>query len=896
MMARVVLRFLLAAFPPNRWAGGRSYWWVLILFFCGVGEVCGQPLLDKVYDFEITDQTLPESLWQLSKLCGVPFAFNNNDFTDREYSYAFRQKPLRHILNTLLYEPGFSFTYADGQLLIFKRPPRKITLSGYIEDDETGERLIGAHLYEPVSRKGAFTNEYGFFSIRLSEKHPLLQVSYLGYNGAVCDIREVTQRPLVIALKPSNTLREIIVVGKDSLEEQVPSLVSNNDFPTTQVIQSLPTLGGEIDLMRILHQLPGTQTGTDGFGGLYVRGGNADQNLVLFDGVPIYNPYHTLGIYSIFDYRMVRKVRYLRGQFPARFGGRISSVVDVRTKEGNNKAFHGYGSIGLVATRLAAEGPLLKNKTAFFLSGRRSHLDPFLKSYSKKDRADENASGFYNYSFGEVVGKLNHAFSPKDRLYLSFYDGGDKYQNEKKLNDRFGTLSRQLVETQLLNWGNTLGVLRWNHQFGDKLFSNTTFTYSRFHFDSDETFEDRIFENQQETDDYTFRSVYRSRIDNASAKLDLDYVPDHRHYIRMGATVARHRFTPGIINLEDTFGELPDSLLNPTDIKAWEVNGYAEDEWRIGSRIFVNAGVFWSYFSVRGHEYVLLDPRIFMSWQASKSMRFFLSYSKMNQYLHVLTRTGAGFPNDLWVPSTSRIKPQRSQVVDGGAEWQFRPGCTVTVSGYYKTMNHLLNYAESGGVGLNDDLISSTNWEDKVTAGKGHSKGVELLLNWSGPKTSSWLSYTFSDTRRQFEEINDGESFPFRFNLMHVVNLAFAYQLDKRWSVGANWNFSSGSHINLALQEWQYVRQNGQPDIFYYYLGKKNSYTLPTYHRLDLSGKYRHSTAWGQWSIDLGVYNLYNRTNIYFIKPDYDPLTQTRGYKSVSLIPVLPYLSFNVEI
>jgi len=799
---------------------------LIVSFFFSTNSLISQGLLDKKIDFSIQNQTIPDGLWKLSEEGSIEIAFSNNYFSDKKYSFNFQQQPIRFIINQMLAESNTTFSLIGNQLIIFKKPNKKITLSGYIEDSESGERFIGANIFERNSGKGTTSNEYGFFSLTLTEGLQNLWISYLGYEPHTIKFEASENKHFKIELKSNLTLAEIVVTGKDSLYNGSQAFF-DGDFSLTEGIENLPTLGGEVDILRILQQLPGVQSGTDGFGGLHVRGGNADQNLILLDGVPIYNPYHALGMYSIFDHKIIRKVRYFRGHFPARYGGRISSVVDVRTKEGNNKQIHANAKIGLIASKLAIEGPLLKNKAAFFVSARRSHIDPFLKNYSEKSRTENNEKGFYNYYFGEVIAKINYSASIRNKFYLSFYKGKDDFHNENEYETEDFNFEYQIDEKQNLDWGNTLGVYRWNHQINEKIFSNLTATFSQFIFNSNERINQRLFDDQAFILYIPAQSAYRSKIENVSLKLDFDYVPNPKHYFRTGITASRNQFAPGIFTSADSLQidfeqELPDSLVNPPSTKAIELNVYFEDEWKPLPNLTIHSGLFFSSFNVDQKNYLQVEPRFSLDWQIIKPLRFNLSANKMNQYLHLLTRSDSGFPNDLWVSSTGKIRPQQSWVFDVGLNWSFATDWSVSTSVYYKKMNNLINYSEdasfspfSTGVSANTNNINAKNWEDNVTVGKGSSKGIECLIKKEAGKSTGWISYTLSETNRQFDAINNGETYPFRFDLRHVFNIAYSYQLNKNWCLASTWNYSSGSHISLPLRNWQYIRQDQLPDYVY---------------------------------------------------------------------------------
>lgn len=894
MTFRLVLYFKLVKNIPFRLLIKSG---LCLLFLLFSSTIFSQKALKTKIDFAVKDQSVAAALWQLSEASSVPISFSDNLFDPKlRASHSFTDTPIKTILESILAPTSARFVYTNGQVLIVKKTIRRFTLSGYVEDAETGERLIGANVLDLQSQRGTSSNEYGFFSLSLPAEKYQIQFSYLGYRSHTQPVDLTQNQPIKISLQPNLTLEAIIVRATDDLPSGGASKVASEELPLEQM-DVLPTLGGEVDVLRSLQQLPGVQSGTDGIGGLHVRGGNSDQNLILFDGVPVYNPYHSLGLYSIFDFDMVHKVRYFRGQFPARFGGRVSSVVDVRTRQGNNRNYEARASIGLIASKIAVEGPLSKNKSAFYLSARRSHLDPFIKSYTKKERSQAGETGFANYSFGEIIAKVDYATSSKNHLYLSFYKGGDLYQNENRFTERAGPLQRVYEDEQQLQWGNTLSVLRWNHQFNEKVFANFTGTFSTFNFQSNDRFQDSLSGNDANAYSYFQRDIYQSKIEDLSAKIDLDVVPNPQHYLRMGFHLTRHFFQPGAITTQsDDFfpgNNLSDSLKN---INAIEASVYLEEEWVIHPRLLLNAGVYTSLFSVQQKKYLLAEPRLALYWQPAKAWRFHFSFSRMNQYLHLLTRSGAGFPTDLWVPSTAKVAPQQALIFDLGAKWQLGEQWSLASSAYHKEMRQLISYSEGANFNINSDIISANNWEEKIITGQGRSRGIECLLKKEKGTVQGWLSYTLSETNRQFDDLNKGIPFPFRFDHRHVFNAVAAWQIAPKWQFSSSWTYSTGSRTNLTLNEWEYIDQNGNPISFYYDFGDKNSFQLPAYHRLDWNFHYQKQKNWGSWSLHLGVYNTYNRRNIYYIKTDYNPLTDQLGYKSVSIVPILPYFRLTIQL
>lgn len=864
-----------------------------LLQFLITTAVVAQDEFPAKYDFSMVDENLSDGLFRLSEITEIPISFSNNNIDNRKYSYDFRQKSLKYILKQLLSDQNLDFEISNNKILIFKKE-NLLTLSGYIEDASTGERLIGANIYRSDKFGGAISNDYGFFSLTIPEDNNLT-ISYLGYKTKVINAANLKENILIINLEQSLTFEEIVIT--DKIEN------ANYDFYNqdidTRIVQKTsitPSLGGEPDVLRNIMQLPSVQTGPDGFGGIFVRGGNADQNLVLLDGVPIYNPYHTLGIFSIFDHNMVRNVKFHSGNFPARYGGRVSSVVDVRTKEGNNKKLQFDGSTGLIASKMTLQGPIIKNKAAFIVSARRTHLDPFIDYFSEKTIFDSN-DGDFNYFFGEIMAKVNFQISPKDRIYASYYIGKDAYRNASMDTFSLSNLENVIVsDQQTLEWGNQLAVGRWNHAFNNQTFTNLTVTYSEFKFSTTERY-NQEYNFADETFFFTIASAFNSKITNISAKYDLDYIVNNQHYLKAGIQVGTNEFQPGIINYRDSVSFSNSVNLETNNVPSTETlefSGYVEDDWNITSRWKVNLGVYASLFNVKNKQYLRIDPRIYTEFKLGEKILLSASYNHLHQNVHLLSRSGSGFPTDLWVPSTDKIKPQVSRIGALAFHWNMNKNWRFSSELYYKTMKNLVFFQENAGSNVNLG-ISAANWEDRTINGTGISKGIEFSLLFNRKKFQSWVHYTLSDSQRTFPELNEGKSFPFKFDNRHKINLGFIANLTKRWSASSSWSYASGSHVTLQKSSWLYV----DTDFFvidYIDFTDINAYQLPAYHRLDVSLKYKHQGKRANWSFDIGTYNAYNRKNPYFIRPRYDFETDSFSYKQIVLIPLLPYFNFSIRI
>ncbi|MCD6331705.1 MAG: TonB-dependent receptor, partial [Bacteroidales bacterium] len=506
---------------------------------------------------------------------------------------------------------------------------QKYTISGTVEDQTTGERLISANVYDSNSLQGVITNAYGFYSLTLPSGKVSLTFSYIGYNKVTINLNLVRDTMIHMVMKPSITLDEVIISG-----EKTKSAVHSSQMSMTELsantIKGLPVFLGEVDVLKALQLLPGVQSGSEGTSGIYVRGGGPDQNLILLDGVPVYNANHLFGFFSVFNPDAIQNVKLIKGGFPAQYGGRLSSVLDIRMKEGNNKHFTAEGSVGIVASKLTVEGPVWKDHTSFIISARRTYVDalaqPLIAWQAAQNDLEKLRAGYYFY---DMNAKINHRFSDKSRLYLSAYSGRDKayMANKEKWDDNS-------YQTDAgLGWGNLTAALRWNYVITPKLFSNTTVTYSKYNFLT--SMKEEEHEKEQLLHKYAF--TYDSGIRDWAGKIDFDYLPDPHHSIKFGASHIFHSFRPGVsvFQVEEQLMDQPlDTTFGNKQINAREWAMYAQDDWLIGSRLKVNAGLHFSGFAVDDSTYWSLQPRISLRFLVNEKLSVKAAYSHMTQYIH----------------------------------------------------------------------------------------------------------------------------------------------------------------------------------------------------------------------------------------------------------------------
>ena len=808
---------------------------------------------------------------------------------------------------------------------------QNFTLSGYIEDARTGERLIGAAVFDTESnRYGTFSNEYGYFSLTLPQGKRHIRVSYIGYSPLDTVINLNHDVNITLRLRSSAQLEEVVVTA---YRNEVKSSQSGAiDIPVSKVM-SLPVIFGEPDLMKTIQLMPGVQSGTEGSNGVFVRGGGPDQNLILLDGVPLYNVSHLMGFFSVFTPEAIKDVTLYKSGFPAHYGGRLSSVIDIRMKDGNMKDYTGSVSIGLISSKFTIEGPTKKDKGSFILSARRTYIDvlskPVLDKISVRQSKKEDLTGEKNifqpgYYFYDVYFKINHKVTQKDRLYFSLYSGLDKayfnVESDKSIDtiDNPYTLTNNTIAD--LSWGNTVLAFRWNHAFNKKLFLNSTLTYSKFFFGTGVENSKVFSSDNGYSYDYSSKLAYQLGIEDLAANFDFSYMPNTNHYIRFGGQAIYHTFSPGsfdvyIQNIENektlyTY----DTTINSELLYAPEFAFYIEDDIKFTSWLKANLGLRTSMFSVRGKDYRSIEPRVSARVLVNDNFSLKASYAQMTQYLHFLTNNTVGLPLDLWMPATDRIEPEHSWQASTGFSWLLKDKYTITGEIFYKSMNNLVEIKDGESVFTLSMDNDNETWEDKVTQGIGWSYGAELMARKDYGRLSGWISYTLAWSWRQFDSINGGNPFPYKYDRRHDISIALNYKLKKNITLGAVWVYGSGTPVTIATYQIldPMTLLNSQillsdDDIYYQgievYSGR-NNYRLPAYHRLDLSANFSKEKKHGKRTWSLGLYNTYNHINPFYTElydRGMDEYLATMNYQPdyvlrvYSLFPVMPFISYRFE-
>ncbi len=790
-----------------------------------------------------------------------------------------------------------------------------LTISGFITDQTTGETLLNGSVYDFKSGKGGVSNVYGFYSLSLPAGEVEIRCSYVGYTTQNFRFRLSKDTTLNIKLQTATELGSVTVYGGSSRKEfgVLGAQMGAIEVPISQ-IKSIPALFGETDVLKALQLLPGVQGGTEGSAGMYVRGGGPDENLLLLDGVPVYNVNHAGGFFSVFNADALKSVTLYKGNFPARFSSRLSSVIDIRMNDGNVKEVHGNYSVGIITSKFNLEGPLIKDKTTFNISYRRTYGDLIIKPVMWYVGKKENNGNSYSagYFFYDLNAKITHKISDTDKLYLSLYSGDDAINMGIRNNFTSGGEKSYNVISMDWKWGNLISAFRWNHIINSKLFMNTTASYTRYRFDMKIGDENKTMPTGET--DYVGTDMgigYLSGISDYAIRTDFDYTPLPGHDIKFGASYMNHTFRPGVsvFNFSVTQGTTTslDTTFGDKNVRGHEVNVFAEDNLSVGSFLKANVGMNYSMFQVQGQYYHSVEPRLSMRLLINDKMSFKAGYASMSQYIHLLSNSNLSLPTDLWVPVTKRIQPMDSKQYSVGLFYNLNDLLDLSIESYYKSMDNLIEYKDGAGF-----MGSSTGWEDKVNMGRGWSYGVEFLAQKTMGQTTGWLAYTWSKSERKFDkpgqEINFGNVFPAKYDRRHNISFTMNHKFSERFDLSGTWVYYSGNSGTLALQQYKSV---DIPDLDWQnyttteYVSERNNYRLPAYHRMDIGFNWHKKKKHGVRTWNISLYNAYNQKNPFIVRQSYsndlvfNPATNSYDSRKIfvktSIFPIIPSISYSYK-
>ncbi len=748
----------------------------------------------------------------------------------------------------------------------------EFTISGSIRDSVSGEELIGVSVFDLTTRSGASTNIYGFYSLTLSAGKHTLVYSYLGFTTDTLHVDLKQNISLTFSLQTANVQLQDVVIKASKDNDRV----TNADVGVVKMdikeLNAIPVLFGEKDILNSLQLMPGMSSAGEGNAGFFVRGGNVDQNLILLDEAPVYNPSHLLGFFSVFNSDAVKDVTLYKSGIPAEFGGRSSSVLDVHMRDGNLKKYGVSGGIGFISARLTAEGPIVKDRGSFIVTGRRTYMDLFIPLLSPESKVNQ----VYFYDFNV---KMNYRINDKHRIFLSGYYGHDVLS--------FGN--------ETINWGNALGTFRWNWVVNEKLFSNTSVAFSQYEAEKGHNSRNSDYNLSSGITDYTLKE-------------DLNYYLNPRNTLRFGVHETFHVFSINTLESRSVNGNVTQL---PDDSYATETAIYASNEQKIGTRFNARYGIRLSMFNRLGpgvsynyNEFNLatdsthyqtlgnmvtyfgFEPRFSLAYTVTPEIGLKASYQRMYQYAHLISNSTSATPNDLWLPSSSIIKPQFSDQFSLSYFHDLMNGMlAISVEGYYKMLYNVVDY-ENGA-----NIVNHPNVESQLAFGSGRAYGAEFLVRKVKGKITGWVAYTISRTERKIDGINQGAYFPARQDRTHDLAIVLSYRPTKRWSVSANWVYYTGNAVTFPIGYYQF---NGRSIP---YFTSKNGYRMPDYHRLDLGltlhGK-EHKKFHSDWT--LSIYNVYSRLNAYSISyQESETNPGTAESVKFSLFPIVASINWSFK-
>jgi len=761
------------------------------------------------------------------------------------------------------------------------------TITGYFRDISTGETLIGATLTIKGNTKGISSNPYGFYSITLEEGKYELISTFVGYQMKSISVELLKDTVININLISTGNLSQEVVVNAKRRDNNVKAAQMGKISLPIEQIKSIPAFLGEVDLLKVVQLLPGVRNAGEGSAGIYVRGGGPDQNLILLDDAVVYNTGHLFGFFSVFNSDAIKNVSLIKGGMPAQYGGRLSSVLDISMKDGNNQKFQVEGGIGVIASRISIQGPIKKDKASFIVSARRTYIDALTKPFVSKE-SPFSGSGYYFY---DLNAKLNYRFNDKDRLYLSGYFGRDV----------FDFVNGQQSLNVKIPWGNATGTIRWNHVFNKKLFANTTAVYNDYNFS---------FQALQNN----FQVKLASGIRDLSLKQDFDFYPFSKHKIKFGAAYTFHKFIPSVVS-----GKQDSIEFNPLNAQikyAHEAAVYVQDDWEISPSLQLNTGLRYSFFQQVGPHKIYttdvdgnrtdstifgngqpvktyggIEPRATLRYSINEETSIKASVTRNLQYIHLVSNSGTTLPTDIWVPSTYMVKPQISWLYAAGFFKNFKNNMFETsLEIYYKDMKNQIEYEE----GYTPNSLQDT--ENSFVFGDGWSYGAEMLLNKTKGKFTGWIGYTLSWTWRKFPALNFGEKFPAKYDRRNDLSVVAMYALNSKWKLSATFVYGTGNAVTLPQRF--YIIDGSLTQEY----SRINQYRLPAYHRLDVSAVLtpkKNATRKIKTEWVFSLYNAYNRRNPYFIYFDQEG-SATAGTlkiqaKQVSIFPVIPSVTWNFK-
>ncbi|WP_223152076.1 TonB-dependent receptor [Chitinophaga qingshengii] len=848
------------------------------------------PMLQQAYNPPSREGTILFFIQDIQRQTGISISYSSSFLhLNKKVQLTGSEHSTGQVLNTILQGTGIQAAAVNGKIFLLRESSQTqyYTISGFIKEENSKEVIIGASVYDPVTRRGTISNSYGFYSLQVPDSCTSIIFSHIGYETLLHPLPPPDDGQLDIHMQPRNPLQTVVVNGdQDSVTLQAGYIRMPVGY-----VSNFPSLLGEKDVLKSLQLYPGTGSSLESSSNLLIRGGGVDQNLYLLDGVPLYHTGHLFGLFSIFNGDAVKDVSLYKDAFPARFGGRLSSVVDIRTRDGNMKEWHGKATVSPVSVSTELEGPLVKDKSAMFLSYRRSLMDwLYGRSLTRQ---------YGKYALSDINFKLNQLINNKNRVYLSFYKGQDNMFIPRD-NTPF-----PLDDDYRFSWSNITAALKWTRVISPKVFTNTTATYSRFY----NTFsQNSDFKLASAAVNFNGKGV--SRIRDIALHNETEFNVSNTQKLSFGGGYTYHNFAPTAYSSNINPG---DAIQRPAPkYYMSELTMYGEDELRLfDDRLTLRPGAHFGALIQRGSLYRSLQPRMMARWDFPHEQYIQASFAQMTQFIHQLTTPVINLPTDLWVPSTENIKPERAYSYSLSYQKQWETKWRFNINLYYKLLKDIVTTNTVLNIFDNSDL-----WEKKVISGDGYNYGSELLLEKNTGRLTGIFSYTLAWAWREFRTLNSGRMFPYKEDRRHNLSLALKYRVKPGWSLSASWKFSSGSPFTLPAQifpDYDWGRNiNGKLDERYSpfsnnqinylpFITRLNNFRLNPVHHLDIGTTiYLGSTRTLHHTLTAGVYNVYSRSNPFIVSYDqfvtmsYDEIYPLQLYQ-YSLFRTLPYISYTLK-
>lgn len=828
--------------------------------------------------------------------------------------------PLKRCLTLLFADTEIEWTLKDNYIILTKKKkkrteqrketvPLRHTLNGYIRDTK-GETLINATVFDKTTGTGTMTNEHGYFSLTLPEGQHNITMSYIGYKDVHDTIMLYSNKTIDVSLIENANIAEIVVTG--NLNSPILTTQTGKRSLTSKDLKTEFALFSSPDVVKSLQRISGVAEGIEITSGLYVHGGNNDENLFLLDGTPLYHTNHTLGVFSSFNTDVVKNVDFYKSGFPARYGGRLSSVIDVRTNDGNMNSFHSSYSIGLLDGRFQVEGPICKGKTSFNFGIRRSWIDILSKPiFAIINHNNKEEKFTINYHFHDINGKITHLFNNRNKISLSIYSGHDALRTKDRYEWKSGQSVNHNVTETSFKWGNFNAALDWNIQLSPKLFANFTAVCSYYNSIYDNYYDDRTIHNGDVRNITYTRHGYRSTIYDVGYRTEFDYRPIPKHHIRFGNNYTYHMFRPQTYSRLDIYGSADDTkqldsvrMEGRNYQQALETNLYIEDEFTVNRHWSLNAGLHFDTFYADRKTFANIDPRFAMKYQLSQYTSLKTSFTTMTQFIHKISNTYLDMPTDYWVPTTARLKPMRSYQIAVGGYSQLNKRLFISVEGYYKYSRHLTQYKNWMGLEPPAD-----KWDNDIIAGKGRFYGMEVDLSYKNKRINLDAAYTLSWNERKFNDFYKDWYYD-KFDNRHKLNIVCRYRLSNRIYGFASWNYHTGNRLTLPTQYIAFpdipsgvpghipqatYPEEEQTERHGFVYNCPNNVSLPAYHRLDIGVDFRHTTKRGHERIwNISIFNAYCHLNTLYVKVKRNNngqyYAQTKGF-----IPIIPSASYTIK-